>query len=108
MALAYLFYMFIGLAIISGILVVMLFLAKNEKVKNITFNLLILWSLFICFINVSSLPSNFIIERLVGYIIGLLVFIGLYIKIKIPNKINLAYIFVVSSTLLGLIDLFSK
>lgn len=106
MALGYLFIMFVSMAIISGLLIGLLYFIKNEKVKNILFYILLFWSILVAFINVTSLPSNYISQRVLGITIGILALVGTFIKFKNPNKVNIAYLLVSISTLLSLLDLY--
>ncbi|MGL5313245.1 MAG: hypothetical protein ACRC92_08350 [Peptostreptococcaceae bacterium] len=106
MALGYLFILFAAMTVISIILVGSLYLIKNEKYKNVLFYILAIWSMTVTFLNVTSLPSNYILQRIIGSILGLLAVIAIFIKIKKPEKSKLAYFLVSASTILGLLDLF--
>ena len=106
MALRLLLILFIVISVVSGLGISLLFLCKSSKVKNIIFYFLAAWSMFIAFINATSLPSNYLGEQLIAWIFGLLAIITIIIKIKKPERISLTYILIVYSVLLGLVDLF--
>ena len=106
MALGILYYMFLGLGIISVLLVCLVFLVKDKKLKNIVFYILVLWSVLITFFNVSSLPTNYVVQRIIGCCIGLIAVIAVFIRIKKPDKSTFAYILVSVSTVLGLSNLY--
>lgn len=98
--------MFIIMAIISVLGISMLYLVKNSKIKNAIFYFLFIWSLFITFINITSLPTNFTLEKLIALLFGFLAILSLFIKVKKNEKQSLSNLFVSSSILLGLLDLF--
>ena len=61
MALGYLFILFVSIAIISILGIVFLYYSKKEKTKNILFYTLNLWLILISYLNITSLPSNYLI-----------------------------------------------
>ncbi len=78
---------------------------KNQKVKNILFYSLFALSLVISFMNVTSLPNNYIFQRVFGLFIGILSIISVFIKLKLPNKANIAYLVMSLSIVLSVFDL---
>lgn len=102
----FLLILFIALAILSGIGVAFLYISKNSKTKNLTFYCLILLSLIITALNVTSLPSNYLMERIIAMVLGAIALPGLIIKLKAPQKTSTADLLVTVSVLGGLIYLF--
>lgn len=98
--------MFITMAIVSALGVSMLYLSKNPKIKNALFYFLSVWALFITVINITGLPTNFIVDKLIALLFGCLSVVSVIIKIKQPDKLSLSYLLVSVSVLLGLLDLF--
>lgn len=105
MALGYLFILFVAIIVISILGIALLYISKNQNIKNITFYTLAIWSVIVAFLNVTSLPSNYIFEKVIGLVFGLLAIISIIIKIKKPEKINIAYLLVSLSILLTVLDL---
>lgn len=106
MALSILLIMFIVMAVVSGLGIALLYLVKNPKVKNVMFYFLAIWSMLIAFISATSLPSNFLLQQLIAWAFGFLAVIAIIIKIMKKDKVNLSYLFVTISILLGLAYLF--
>ncbi len=92
MALGYLFILFVFIILISTLGILGLYFVKNQKAKNILFYALFAWSLVISFMNVTSLPNNYIFQRVFGLFIGILSIVSVLIKLKFPNKTNIAYL----------------
>lgn len=106
MALAYLFILFIVMAVVSGLGLAFLYLFKNEKIKNGLFYFLAVWSMGITYMNVTSLPTNYLGEQLIAWAFGFLAVLALIIKIKKPEKTMFAHLLVTASILCGMTDLF--
>lgn len=106
MALTLLLIMFIVMAVISGLGIALLYLVKNNKAKNIIFYFLAIWAMLIAFINATSLPSNYLLQQIIAWSFGFLSIIGIIINIVKKDKVNLSYLFITASVLLGLADLF--
>ena len=98
--------LFIILAVVSGLSIALLYLLKNPKAKNILFYFLASWSMLIAFFNATSLPNNYILEQLLAWGIGFIAVIAIIIKLVKPTKINISYLLVSASAVLGLLDLF--
>lgn len=98
--------MFIIMAIVSVLGISMLYLTQNIKKKNFIFYFLIAWSVFVTFINVTSLPTNFITDKFIALFFGFLAILSVIIKVKKPDKLSLSNLLISSSILLGLLDLF--
>lgn len=82
MALGALFVLFIILTAVSLLSITLLYTLKNEKLKNIVFYFLCVWSIIITILNITGLPSNYLVSRLIASIFGLLSVISIIIKIK--------------------------
>lgn len=106
MALSYLLILFIVIGLLSGVGIVSLFAIKNNQFKNIIFYLLAILSIFITYINVTALPSNYLFQRVLACSFGLLAILSVIINIKNPSKFKTAQILVVTSILCNLIQLF--
>ena len=106
MALGILLIVFVSMVVISGLGIALLFLVKNPAAKNVIFYSLAIWAMGITFINASSLPSNYLGSQLMAWALGFIAIIGVVIKIKNPEKINIAKLLVVVSIVLSLLDLF--
>lgn len=106
MALGALFVLFIILTTVSILSITLLYTLKNEKLKNMFFYFLCGWSIIITSLNITALPSNYLVSRLIASIFGLLAVISIIIKIKKPHKKSLSYLLASASALLGLVDLF--
>ena len=105
MALGYLFILFVFIILISILGILGLYFVKNQKAKNILFYTLFAWSLVISFMNVTSLPNNYIFQRVFGLFIGVLSIISVFIKLKLQNKDNIAYLVMSLSIVLSVFDL---
>lgn len=105
MALGYLFILFIFITAVSIVGILLLYLLKNQRAKNIVFYFLAVWSMCIAFLDVTSLPSNYLMERLIALSFGVLSIIAIIFKIKKPEKPMVAYILVTASVLLTLMSI---
>lgn len=106
MALSYLLILFIIIGAVSGIGIISLYKIKNDKFKNIIFYFLAIWSIVISFINVTSLPSNYLIQQIIGCSFGILAILAVIINIKKPEKTSISYLLVTASILCSLVDLY--
>lgn len=105
MALGYLFILFIFITSVSIVGILLLYLLKNQRAKNIVFYFLAAWSMCIAFLDATSLPSNYLMERLTAWSFGVLSIIGIIFKIKKPKKPIIAYILVTVSVFLTLMSI---
>lgn len=106
MALAFLNMLFVIMTVVSISGIAFLYFYKEGKLKNIIFYLLSIWSLGIAFINITSFPSNYLTQIIIGFVLGLIALLAVIIKFLKPDKKNIAYILVSISILLSLGDLF--
>lgn len=98
--------LFIALTVAGGLGVGFLFLAKNQKVQNILFYFVAVLGMIIAFISATGYPSNYIAQSVMAWIWGFLAIIAIIIKIKNPEKANLAKWIATASVVIGLIQLF--
>lgn len=106
MALGYLLILSIFILIVNILGISLLFLLKNQKLKNILFYFLIIWSILITYINASSLPKNYLTQQIINWLFGLIPIIAIIVKIKRREKNNIPYILITLSILLGTFQLF--
>lgn len=99
---------FFVMSIISVISLVLLFIAKNEKLKKRLFYFLSVWAVIIAYCNVRSLPGYWIGEIMLAFAIGALGIAGLLFNLisKKENKFQIASIMVAVSVAAGMIDCF--
>lgn len=99
-------YMFLLLVSVLGI--GLLFFVKNPKYSKISCIGVGLWSIIISFIHLSSLPSNYVMERLIAICFGVLGLIGLLLVLLVnkDRSIFIGKIVIAISVLLNLISLF--
>lgn len=105
MALGYLYIFFVIMILVSILGIAGLYFIKNQKFKNILFYALFIWSIGISFIDVTSLPINYVFQKVFAVILGMLALVSIFIKLKLPNKINIAYLLMVLSIIFSIIDL---
>ncbi len=77
-------YLIVAAAGIAGLLV--MFLAKNEKIKKFTCFLMALWGMFIATCNALSFPANWLIPQAFSFGFGFVGVVGLVIRIMAKNK----------------------
>lgn len=106
MALGYLTIFYIAITLISILGILFLYLSKNQKTKDKIFYALVIWSVLVTFFNVTALPSNFLIQRILAIVIGLIAMIGFILKIKTPKNTHISYFLVSLSVILSIIDIF--
>ena len=106
MALGYLFILFALITIISILGIVFLYYSKKEKTKNILFYSLNLWLVLISYINITSLPSNYLLQKAFVLLLGLSSITSIFIKVKSKNKAQIPYHIVSIATITSIIYLF--
>lgn len=97
---------FVTLAAVSGLSITLLYVSKKPKTKNTLFYLLMALSMFITFLNVTSLPSNYLMQKIIALGLGLISLIALIVKLKASQKTSVSNLLVSASVLSGLIYLF--
>ena len=108
MALGILLIMFIAVSAISVLGLALLLLVKNEAVKKGIFYALSVWGMLLAVYAASSLPTNYVLQRVETFGIGLLSVIGLLIHLgaKANAMRYAAYGLVAVSMFLGIMELF--
>lgn len=106
MALGTLEVIFIVMVLVSGIGIALLYLIKNQNIKDGLFYFLVIWGIVVAYMNVTRLPSNYQVEMIIALVFGLLALLGLNIKILKPEKRNVAYLLVTVSILTSMVHLF--
>lgn len=101
----FLLILFIVLTVASVLSIIFLYSSKNPKTKNNLFYVLVALSMLITFLNVTSLPTNYVMQRIISLFLGLIAVIALILKLKIPQKTSIANFLVTASVLCGLIYL---
>lgn len=98
--------LFTLLIILSGIGIVLLYASKNPQTKKLSFYYLTILSIIITFLNVTSLPSNYISQIVIAFLIEGIALVAWGIKVKNPQKDFLYNLLITASVLCGLIYLF--
>lgn len=107
MALAILLIMFITMAIIGGLGVAFMYLTKGKKAENIVFYIMAFFGMFVAFIGATGFPSNYTMQIVGAWIIGIISIVGIVARIKIKDKDSLLpKHLVAASVILGLLYLF--
>lgn len=104
MALGLLLIFYFIIAAASGICIISLFVVKETKANHIIFAITVVLGILICYLNVTSLPSNLIVPQIVAVFFGILSVIG--VVLKYMQRVNAAKIWVAASVVLGVIQLF--
>lgn len=104
MALGYLFLLFVSLFVLSFLSVVLLVVIKNPKLMHVMIWMTTLFSVLLMWINVTSLPSNFYIERIIGLVIGIVAPLGLILHYRCQT--NWARRCIVFSIIANIVQLF--
>lgn len=105
MALGYLFILFVVLIGVSILGITLLYLSKNEKIKNIAFYFLAVWAILLAFLNATSLPTNYFTEKSIAWAVGIVSLIGVIFRLKNPKKTTIPNILVTASIIFGLYTL---
>lgn len=101
-----LFYTFLSIGSILG--VILLFVVKNLKISKITNVVIGFWSILLTWINLTGLPTNFTVERLIALLFGAIGLIGLLLVLlaKKDNYILVGKIMIALSIVLSLFNIF--
>lgn len=101
-----LFYTFLLISSILG--VILLFAVKNLKISKITNVVIGFWSILLTWINLTGLPTNFTVERLIALLFGAIGLIGLLLVLlaKKDNYILVGKIMIALSIVLSLFNIF--
>ena len=106
MALGYLSVLYLFILVLSILGISLLFFLKNSKLKNVVFYFLVIWSIFITYINATSLPTNYLAQQIIAWLFGSISIIAIIIKVKKTGETNIPYILVTISVLLGIFMMF--
>ncbi len=106
MALGYLLTLFIFILVVSVLGISLIFILKNQKIKNVLFYFLAIWSMFIAYLNATSLPTNYMVQQIIAWLFGFISIIAIIIKIKKTEETNIPYILVTISILLEIFMMF--
>ena len=104
MALGILLIFMISLFVVTLICVALLWIAKRERFNQVMVWLCFLISWYIVYLSVSSLPTNYMISKMIAWLIGGVSLIGMGCFFK--KKLLLTKVFITLSIILGIIQLF--
>ena len=85
MALGLLLVFYAGISVISIGGLLGLYLVKGKKVKKVLFYLLSAWGIALSALQASSLPMNWITQRIMGLVPGILCIVALIVHLKAGN-----------------------
>ena len=99
---------FMVMSLVSVVGVVLIYLVKNEKVKNGLFYFLTVWGMIIAYCGVRSTPSYMLSQVIITFAIGALSVVALLVQLcmKSEKKFQIARILVTISVVAGMIDCF--
>nr|WP_317359633.1 hypothetical protein [uncultured Tyzzerella sp.] len=106
MALGVLLILFIITVVISSLGVAFLLLSKNYIIKNIMFYILSIFTIIIYITYITSLPTNFILQQIIGWVFVLINIASIVIHKKTTKK-YIPYILTISSLIFGILKLFA-
>lgn len=95
---------FIVIAVVSSISIASLYFVKDPRSNNIIFTCTVAMGILISYLNMTSLPSNFVFSRIVAGLFGILAIIGVLLKFK--KRDHAAKLLVTASVVLGIVQLF--
>lgn len=104
MALGILLIFMVSLLVVALICVVLLWIAKRERFNQVMVWLCFLINWYIVYLSVSSLPTNYIISKMIACLIGGVSLIGMGYFFK--KRLVLTKIFITLSISLSIIQLF--
>jgi len=99
---------FMVMSLVSVVGVVLLFVAKNEKLKKGMFYFLAIWGMIIAYCNVLSTPGYMTGDIILAWALGALGVVALLIQLcmKKENRFKIARILVAVAVVAGMIDCF--
>ena len=104
MALGILLIFMISLFILTLLCVALLWIAKRERFNQVMVWVCFFISWYIVYLCVSSLPTNYMISKMIAWLIGGVSLIGMGCFFK--KKLLLTKVFITLSIILGIIQLF--
>lgn len=106
MALGILFILFVMMGLAGIIGSVLLFIVKNEKANDVILVLMAAYSLITAFVSATALPTNFVSQQIICWVIGFIAVIGAGIRFGTKTQSVLSKVLVVVSVLGGIANLF--
>ena len=107
MALGIILIMFITMAIIGVLGISFMYLTKSKKAENIIFYIMAFFGMFVAFVSATGFPSNYTMQILGAWAIGIVSIVGIIVRIKMKDKnLLLSKHLVAASVILGLLYLF--
>lgn len=97
---------FVSIVSISILGIFLLYKSKNYRSKNYTYYFLVLWSMLLAYFNITSLPTNYVFQRIISGSFLIPSIISIFINLKSSDNKNISYKLVVLSILLSVIYLF--
>ncbi|OAB41757.1 hypothetical protein PGLA_15930 [Paenibacillus glacialis] len=104
MALGYLVFLFIIIAVISIFSIVLLFVVKDRRSNNAIFIVTAILGVLINYMSVTVLPDNYVVSRIAAGSFGILSIIGIILMYM--KKKTMAKVMVAASVVLGVLQLF--
>ncbi len=101
-----LLFIYIGLIIVTALLIAGMYLIKNQKLTNVIFCSLAVFNMFLIAISVASYPTNFQIEKMMTGMISVFLIPAFVIFVTQKEKRLLAKHFLTLTSVLLFIDLF--
>lgn len=101
MAIGFLQIFILVLLVMSILGIFLLFTNKNKMVKNILFYFLVILTMFITYINISSLPMNYLVQKIIALVPLVIAIIAMVIKIKKSEKMSIANIIITISVIIA-------
>ncbi|MBQ9990159.1 MAG: hypothetical protein IJP31_04350 [Lachnospiraceae bacterium] len=99
---------FLVMSVISVIGLILLYLAKNEKIKKGIFYFLTIWGMVIAWCNAAGIPDGWFGEIVLAWILGGLSIAALLFQLctKGEHRFKIARILVTVSVIAGMVDTF--
>nr|WP_302599093.1 hypothetical protein [uncultured Cellulosilyticum sp.] len=106
MALGALFLVFAGMSILAIIGTVLLFWVKNKNAVDVIMVLMTAYSLVIAYLGASGEPTNFVMQQIMHWIIGLVAIIGTGLRFTTNKQSIISKVLVAISVLAGIYTTF--
>mgnify|MGYP004677721745 FL=1 len=106
MALGYLALMFVIMSVISIVGLVLLLIIKNEKANRAILYIMSAWGILIAVMNITALPINWIMWRVVAGVCGLIGLAGGIVRFTAKERKTVSALLAIVSVLAGMIMLF--
>lgn len=94
-------YSIIGILIIAGI--ISLFLSKKEKMTNVVIIIVTVFCIVATLLNVTGLPSNFVVEKVIGFSVLLVTIVGNYLRFYKKDYSAVPKVVVAISTIIAFV-----